>query len=63
MQLKTILNFIEPYKSFVYKKARWATPDTKSEIEIRIEPRANGQAICSGCGLRRMATTSESDKS
>jgi transposase len=52
VQLKTILNFIEPYKSFVYKKARWANPETKTEIEIRIEPRANGQAICSGCGQR-----------
>ena len=50
MQLKTILNFVEPYKSFVYKKARWADSETKTEIEILIEPRANGRGICSGCG-------------
>lgn len=50
VQLKTILNFVEPYKSFVYKKARWADSETKTEIEILIEPRANGRAICSGCG-------------
>ena len=49
MQLKTILNCIEPYKSFVYKKAQWADPQAKTEIEIVIEPRANGRAICSGC--------------
>ncbi len=52
MQLKTILNFVEPYKSFVYTKARWADSETKTEIEILIEPRANGRAICSGCGKR-----------
>ena len=37
-------------KSFVYKKARWADSETKTEIEILIEPRANGRGICSGCG-------------
>ncbi len=52
MQLKTILNFVEPYKSFVYTKARWADSETKTEIEILIEPRATGRAICSGCGKR-----------
>ena len=50
MQLKTILNFVEPYKSFVYKKVRWADPETKTEIEVLIEPRANSRGICSGCG-------------
>lgn len=49
MQLKTILNYVEPYKSFVYKKVRWSDPLTKTAIEILIEPRANSQAICSKC--------------
>ncbi len=49
MQLKTILNFVEPYKSFVYKKVRWADSESRTEIEILIEPRSNSQAICSGC--------------
>jgi transposase len=53
VQLQTILNFVEPYKSFVYKKAQWADAQTKQEIEILIEPRKNGRAICSGCGQRR----------
>ena len=50
MQLKTILNHVERHKSFVYQDARWADPATKTQIEIPIEPRANGRAICSGCG-------------
>jgi transposase len=49
VQLKTILNHVEKFKSFVYGEARWADPLTKREIEIPIAPRANGQAICSGC--------------
>jgi transposase len=49
VQLKTILNCVEKYKSFVYQDARWADAKTKSEIEIPLEPRANSRAICSGC--------------
>lgn len=52
VQLKTILNFVEPYKSFVYKNVRWANPETKTEIEVLIEPRANSRGICSGCDCR-----------
>ena len=50
MQLKTILNYVERHKSFVYQEARWADPQTKTTIEIPIEPRANGRPLCSGCG-------------
>jgi transposase len=50
MQLKTILNHVERHKSFVYQDARWADPETKTAIEIPIQARANGRAICSGCG-------------
>lgn len=50
MQLKTILNYVERHKSFVYQEARWADPETKTAIEIPIEPRANGRALCSVCG-------------
>lgn len=49
MQLKTILNYVEPYKSFVYKKVRWSDPQNKTAIEILLEPRANSHAICSKC--------------
>src|SRR3990170_1526680 len=51
VQLKTILNHVERHKSFVYQEARWADPQAKTAIEIPIEPRLNGRAICSGCGV------------
>lgn len=50
MQLKTILNHVERHKSFVYQEAGWADAESKTTIEIPIEPRVNGRAICSGCG-------------
>ena len=49
MQLKTILNRVEPYKSFVYKKARWVKDAKRPTIEVLVVPRANGRPICSGC--------------
>lgn len=48
MQLKTILNRVERYKSFVYGEPRWADA-SQSSIEVPIEPRANSRAVCSGC--------------
>lgn len=53
MQLKTILNRIEPCKSFVYKKARWADGAARPTIEFLVEARRNGRPICSGCGQVR----------
>ena len=50
MQLKTILNRIEPFKSFVYTKVKMIDGGERPQIEVAIEPRANGRAICSGCG-------------
>lgn len=50
MQLKTILNRVEHFKSFVYGKAKWVEDDDGAWIEVAIEARKNGQAICSGCG-------------
>jgi transposase len=50
VQLKTILNHVERHKSFVYQEAGWADAESKTTIEIPIEPRVNGRAICSGCG-------------
>jgi transposase len=48
--LKTILNHVEKYKSFVYQEARWANIDLKTELEIPIQARANSHPICSSCG-------------
>jgi transposase len=47
MQLKTILNRVEPYKSFVYSRVSWSSDETELDVEIR--PRTNGRPICSGC--------------
>jgi len=49
MQLKTILNRVENFKSFVYGKVRWVDAD-RPTIEVQIEARRNGRPICSGCG-------------
>jgi transposase len=49
MQLKTILNRVEPYKSFVYASTKMIDRGGQPEIEITIEPRANGRPICSAC--------------
>jgi len=50
MQLKTILNRVEHFKSFVYGKAKWVEDDDGAWIEVAIEARKNGRPICSGCG-------------
>lgn len=50
MLLKTILNRIERYKSFVYGKARIVEENGELAIEVEVESRANGRPICSGCG-------------
>ena len=53
MQLKTILNRVEHFKSFVYGKARWVEDAPRPTIEVEIQPRKNGRPICSGCGKIR----------
>jgi transposase len=53
MQLKTILNRVEHFKSFVYAKARWVDDAAEPTIEVSIEARKNGRPSCSGCGQVR----------
>jgi len=50
MQLKTILNRVEPFKSFVYGKARWVEGSCRPTLEVEVHARKNGRAICAGCG-------------
>jgi transposase len=50
MQLKTILNRVEPFKSFVYGKVRWVEGMGRPALEVEVQARKNGRAICSGCG-------------
>lgn len=53
MQLKTILNRVQNFKSFVYGAVRWVEGADEPTIEAELRPRANGRALCSGCGRRR----------
>ena len=50
MQLKTILNRVQKFKSFVYKSVRWSGSEAEPELEVEMVERANGKPICSGCG-------------
>jgi transposase len=49
MQLKTILNHVQKFKSFVYTAVRWAEHAGKPALEVELQPRANSRAACSGC--------------
>lgn len=53
MQLKTILNRVQKFKSFVYAKARWAGSKEAPELEVEVVERANGRPTCSSCGYAR----------
>jgi len=50
MQLKTILNHVTNYKSFVFEKAKWTETLGEPCIEVKVRPRANGRPVCSVCG-------------
>jgi transposase len=53
MQLKTILNRVEPFKSFVYGKVQWLEGTPRPTLEVALHARKNSRAICSGCGRPR----------
>lgn len=48
MQLKTILNRVEPHSSFVYGDIR----REEDALIVRIRARSNSRPVCSGCGRR-----------
>ncbi len=50
MQIKTILNQVEKYSSFVYGDCRLKNDSDEPVLEIEILPRKNGKPVCSGCG-------------
>lgn len=53
MLLKTILNRVQKHRSFVYGDARLLEEGEHLVLEVDVHPRANGKAVCSGCGRRR----------
>ena len=50
MQLKTILNRVQKFKSFVYGNVIWLDEGENLALLIEIVARANGKPICSSCG-------------
>lgn len=50
MQIKTILNRVQKFKSFVYGKACWVGGHDCYDLEVEVVERSNGRPICSGCG-------------
>ena len=53
MQIKTILNRVQKFKSFVYGAVRWVEGATVPTLEVELQPRSNSRPECSGCGQRR----------
>jgi transposase len=53
MQLKTILNRVEPHKGFVYESAELSPLGQSPTLEIALRPRLGSRAVCSGCGQKR----------
>jgi len=50
MLVKTILNRVQKFKSFVYGPVRWIEHEGEAALEVELQPRANGRPLCSGCG-------------
>lgn len=50
MHLKTILNRVTNYKSFVFGKVEFHERQGEPALEVEVKPRANGRPVCSGCG-------------
>lgn len=50
MLIKTLLNRIEKFKSFVYTRIVLETDAGEDRLIVHVEARKNGKALCSGCG-------------
>ncbi len=53
MQLKTILNRVQKFKSFVYENVVWLDSEENLVLLVQIAARGNSKPICSGCGCQR----------
>jgi len=53
MQIQTILNRVQKFKSFVFGKALWDEKAAAPTLLVEIRARSNSKPICSGCGRRR----------
>ncbi len=52
MQLKTILNRVQKFNSFVYGTIRWTEGAGEPTIEAELRPRTNSRPICVNCGRK-----------
>jgi transposase len=50
MHVKTILNRVQKFKSFVYGNVVWLESDKNLALLVQVVARANSKPICSGCG-------------
>jgi transposase len=50
MQLKTILNRVQKFKSFVYGDVQCVDVQGRTALIVQIVPRRNSRPVCSGCG-------------
>jgi hypothetical protein len=57
MLIEAILNWVQKFKSSANKSVRWVESTESPELEMEVVMRANGRAICSGCGCQRPAAT------
>jgi len=55
MLIKTLLNKVERFKSFVYGSIRVMIVDGQDALVIDIDPRRNSWPVCPECGKRRKA--------
>ena len=51
MQIKTILNRVQKYQSFIYTDFK-LTEDKQLKLDITIRPRSNSRPICSGSWMQ-----------
>ncbi len=52
MQIKTILNKCQKFKSFVYSNVRLVRIGNLEVVKVDVSPRKNSKPICSGCHKR-----------
>lgn len=49
MLLKTILNRVQKFKSFVYTTVRWVDSEQTPALEVEVRERSNSRPVCSVC--------------
>ena len=52
MQIKTILNRVQKYQSFIYTDMELKDQGSQLELNITLRPRGNSRPVCSGCGRK-----------